>query len=264
MINEVQYDPVQAGGDADSEWLELLNRTGWTVDLTGWGIADNYGGDYIASLQLPPGGFAVIAAGDGFYDNFPDFSGDIVFIADGKIGNGLNNGGDRLVLTDSTGKTVDTLSYGNDASIMLPPCQGVAEGHSLERQPAGVDTDQASDFVDNGAPSPGYGLESATPTSTPMPEPTPAPTHTSTPIPTITPTPTDPHTYSPSTARGPTSTATPTLSPALRPTVVPTQGQADPSSAGQTNIWLYVGICSFLSLVGIASLAVVLQRRGQG
>ena len=257
MINEVQYDPIQGGIDAAFEWLELLNQTGWTVDLTGWGIADNHGVDYIESLQLPPGGFAVIAAGDGFYDKFPNFNGDIVFIADGSIGNGLNNGGDCLVLMDSTGKTIDALSYGDDASIMLPSCQDVAEGHSLERQPAGLDTDQASDFVANEAPSPGYGLEFATATSTPMPTPTPAPAPTAT----FTPIATDTHTTSPPATLGPTFSATPTLSPVLTPTAVPTQGQDHLSSASQPNTGLYVGIGSFLSIIVLASLAVVLRRR---
>jgi hypothetical protein len=45
---------------------------------------------------------------------------------------------------------------------MFPSCQNVREGHSLERQPAGTDTNTASDFIDNEAPSPGKGLPSAT------------------------------------------------------------------------------------------------------
>jgi len=189
--------------------------------LTGWGIADNHGIDYIASLQLPPGGFAVIAAGADFYDNFPDFNGDIVFIADGSIGNGLNNGGDRLVLTDPTGKIIDALSYGDDATMMSPPCQDVAEGHSLERQPAGLDTDQASDFVDNETPSPGYGLESATPTPTSTPTPTTTPTPTPTPTPTVSPSPTPATMPTPTVTPSPTVTLTPMPTPTPTPTPTP-------------------------------------------
>jgi len=97
----------------------------------------------------------VVAARTDFYTNFPDFSGNIVFMADGSIGNGLSNTGDRLNLVDPAGKIIDSLSYSEDNTIMLPPCQDVPEGHSLERQPAGLDTNQASDFVDNATPSPG-------------------------------------------------------------------------------------------------------------
>jgi len=240
VINEVQYDPIQAGVDAAFEWLELLNQTGRSVDLTDWGIADNHEVDYIASLQLPAGGFAVIAAGDGFYDNFPDFTGNIVFIADGSIGNGLNNEGDCLVLRDSTGELIDALSYGADASVMLPPCQDVAEGHSLERQPAGLDTDRASDFVENSAPSPGYGLEFATPTPTPTltPTPTPTPTLAPTPTPTL------------------TSTLTPTPTPIPSPTPAPPGGMAMPW-------WGILAIVAGIVVVGGGTYYAI-TRRGRG
>jgi hypothetical protein len=184
VINEVQYDSLQSGADAQFEWVELFNCTNEPVELVGWIISDNYGSDAIPSLTLPPHGFAVIAATQDFYTNFPDFTGTIVFIEDGQIGRGLSNDGDRLVLEDSDITTIDELSYGDDDTIMLPPCQDVAAGHSLERQPAGMDTDQASDFVDNPNPTPGYGLASPaltpTPTITPMPTPTASPTATPT------------------------------------------------------------------------------------
>ena len=250
MINEVQYDPIQVGVDAAFEWLELLNQTGRTVDLTDWGIADNHGVDYIASLQLPAGGFAVIAAGDGFYDNFPDFIGNIVFIADGSIGNGLNNEGDCLVLMDSAGEMIDALSYGDDVSIMLPPCQDVAEGHSLERQPAGLDTEQASDFAGNGAPSPGYGLEFATPPPTPTPTPTSTLTPTPTSTPTLAPTPTSTFTSTPM----PTPTLTPTPIPSLTPVL--SGGLAMPW-------WGILAIVAGIAVVGVGTYYAI-TRRGWG
>ncbi len=163
VINEVQYDPVSTS-EAGAEWLELFNTTDHEINLTGWRIADNFGSDEIPDLTLLPGGYAVVAAtGEGFLANFPNFTGDIVFLFDGRIGNGLNNDGDCLVLQDGLGNNIDALSYGVDTTIMNPSCQTVAEGHSLERQPAGYDTDQASDFIDNPAPSPGQELSSASP-----------------------------------------------------------------------------------------------------
>lgn len=188
VINEVQYDAPQAGTDAPFEWIELFNCTNETIELEGWRISDNYGSDPIPSLTLPPHGFAVIAATEDFHTNFPNFTGTIVFIEDGQIGNGLSNNGDCLVLKDSVSTIIDALSYGDNDTIMLPPCQDVAAGHSLERQPAGLDTDQASDFVDNSNPTPGYGLATAIPTPAPTITPTTTPTITSTPTPTVVPT----------------------------------------------------------------------------
>jgi hypothetical protein len=226
VINEIQYDPPQEGTDTAFEWVELLNHTGQTIDLTGWRISDNHETDPLPTLTLPPGGFAVVAARTDFYTNFPNFSGNIVFMADGSIGNGLSNTGDRVILLDPTGKIIDALSYGDDNTIMSPPCQDVPEGHSLERRPAGLDTNQASDFVDNATPSPGYGLSSATELPTPSPSPTPTstptPPSTSTPIPTSTPTPTPTITPSPTFTPSPTPTPSPAPSPVPARTPNPT------------------------------------------
>jgi len=192
LINEVQYDPAQSGTDAPFEWIELFNCTTETIELEGWRISDNYGSDPIPSLTLPSHGFAVIAATEDFHTNFPDFTGTIVFIEDGQIGNGLSNNGDCLVLKDTMATIIDALSYGNNETIMLPPSQDVAAGHSLERQPAGLDTDEASDFVDNPNPTPGSRLATIvpTPTLTLTPTPTPRVVPTATPIITATVTPT--------------------------------------------------------------------------
>jgi hypothetical protein len=215
-----------------------MNRTSQTIDLTGWRISDNHESDPIPSLSLPPGGFAVIAATTDFYANFPDFSGNIVFMADGSIGNGLSNTGDRLILLDPTGKIIDALSYGGDNTIMSPPCRSVPEGHSLERRPAGLDTNQASDFVDNATPSPGYGLPSATPTPTPTLSLTPS--ITPNPLPTLTP------------------TTDPTPTPDLTPQLTPTPNLAVSLSTSQAQPWIHFGIPSFLFLIGLTLFAAAL------
>ncbi len=240
LINEVQYDPPQAGVDTAFEWLELINCTDQDIDLTEWIIADNVGTDLMPSLILPARSFAIIAASADFYTNFPDFSGIAVFMSDGSIGNGLSNTGDCLILSDSTGKIIDALSYGDNTNVFSPPCPDVSSGHSLERQPAGWDTDQAGDFIDNASPSPGDGLPAPTPTPTPTPEitpapspsPSPAPSPTPSPVPTVTPapTPTSFPTYTPS----PTGTPTPQpiLTPANEGDVLINEVQYDPPQSG--------------------------------
>ena len=193
LINEVEYNPPQSGRDADFEWMEIYNPTDNTIELGGWTISDNYRSDPVPSLTLPAEGFAVIAATEeGFYANFPDFDGTVVFLQDGCIGNGLNNDGDCLVLEDSMGNVIDAISYGDETSQSTYHSD-VAAGHSLERSPPG------GEFVDNPSPSPGQGLfilPTPTPSSTstlvptPTPTPTPLPMSTTTPAPTITSSPT--------------------------------------------------------------------------
>jgi hypothetical protein len=149
--------------------LELLNRTNQAIVLRNWTISDNMVTETLPTITIPPGTFFVVAGRvASFIVNFPGFSGLIVEMPDGTIGNALGNTGDRLILRDSRGVLIDALSYGDDTSVFDPPCPAVAAGHSLERRPAGYDTGQASDFVDNPSPSPGQGLP-ALPTATPTP-----------------------------------------------------------------------------------------------
>ncbi|MGC9334028.1 MAG: lamin tail domain-containing protein [Anaerolineae bacterium] len=157
VINEIEYDPP--GDDNNCEWIELYNNTVAAIDVTGWTIEDNTSSDILPELLLPAGGFAVVAASTKFYDNYPSFDGTVV-ILDSYLGNGLSNTGDRLYLKDADGFLVDALSYGSDGTVFSCagfPCAGVSEGHSLERDPQGQDTDSAADFVDRYPPTPGQG-----------------------------------------------------------------------------------------------------------
>jgi hypothetical protein len=194
-------------------------------------------------LTLPSYGFAVIAATQDFETNFPDFTCTIVYINDSDIGNGLSNNGDRLVLEDSASTMIDALSYGSNDTILLPPCQDVAAGHSLERQPAGLDTDQASDFVDNPNPTPCSGLTTPTPTPTPATTPTPTPTAVPTTTPTNTPT------VSP--------TSTPPSSPTPEGTTPPPQESPVLSGA----VLRAILIAAALALLAIALWFEVRRRR---
>ncbi len=173
VINEVEYDSVQSGSDAAYEWVELYNNASSPLELAAWTISDNMATDSIPAVTILANGFVVIAASEDFYTNYPSFTGDIVFVADAKIGNGLSNDGDRLILRDSAGMVIDQMSYGTDATVFDPPCPDVAAGHSLEREPMGYDTDQADDFVERAFPSPGSApIPTPTPTTTPTLPPT--------------------------------------------------------------------------------------------
>ncbi|MBE0480868.1 MAG: lamin tail domain-containing protein [Dehalococcoidia bacterium] len=234
VINEVQYDPVVTGRDVAYEWIELLNRTGKTIVLDGWKIEDNYGIDTIEGLRLYPGELGVLAAGPGFYTIFPQFSGVISYVADGAIGNGLSNEGDRLTLMDPSGKVIDALSWGSDTTIFSPSCPRAREGHSLERWPAGYDTDSASDFIDNDAPTPGQALSLPALSPTPVPSETPGPTSTSTPTPISSPNPSP--MASPDTSPIPVSSPYPTPSHTQQEELpTPTTGAQDSAVPGSPN-----------------------------
>jgi phosphatidylserine/phosphatidylglycerophosphate/cardiolipin synthase-like enzyme len=156
LIHEVEYDSSQAGVDTAYEWLELYNATGQVITLTNWTITDATASDVIPTVAISPNGFVVVAASISFTVNYPGFTGTAVYLG-GSIGSGLSNTGDRLTLRDDTGAIIDELSWGSNTSVFTLPV--LAAGHSAERQPIGVDTDTAADFVDRNPPTPGYGID---------------------------------------------------------------------------------------------------------
>ncbi len=157
-INELMYNPLQSSDSANNEWIELYNAGSETVILDEWMISDNEVSERLPPLTLPPHSFAVIATSAEFRNVYPAFNGKLAILESGRIGNGLANAGDRLVLVDNAGRLVDALSYGEDETVLSPSIDSVPRGHSLERSPPGADTDSAQDFVDNPHPSPGTGL----------------------------------------------------------------------------------------------------------
>lgn len=163
VINEIYYDPDanhMQGNSPDEnnfEWIELYNPTTLIVNLKDWKIVDNSGTERSISTSnrdLGPNSYVVMAKASNVRAIW-GFSNDN-FIAIGEIfGNGLANTGDRAILKNNLGNIIDQMSYGSDTTILDPSVPDVAEGHSLERNPAGVDTDTASDFVDRTTPTPG-------------------------------------------------------------------------------------------------------------
>src|SRR3989338_8935720 len=169
VINEVYYDPdadhMQGGGptpdENDFEWIELYNPTGSAVNLKDWKITDNTGPERTIStnnLDLDPGEFAVLAKAANVFTlwSIPSSAEEIPLGQ--NFGNGLSNSthtGDRVILKDDSVIVINQMSYAGDTTAFTPSAQDVAEGHSLERDPDGVDTDTIGDFVDRTTPTPG-------------------------------------------------------------------------------------------------------------
>lgn len=160
LINEVMYDPDGSGADGAGEWVELYNPGDTPVLLASWSLSDAVGKDLLPAATLAPHEFVVVAASDSFSSRYPAFNG-VLLVLGGRIGNSLGNAGDRLLLRDPAGKVVDAISWGSDASVLIPAIAPVPSGHSIERRVPGGDTDSAADFVDNMRPSPGAPFQAA-------------------------------------------------------------------------------------------------------
>ncbi|MBI5079492.1 lamin tail domain-containing protein [Candidatus Wolfebacteria bacterium] len=159
VINKVYYDTAPGKGlEGDNEWIELYNKTDEPVDVSGWTVCDNTSCDVLPpSPGIPAKGFAVITGATTTWDYWHIPAGIIkIVLADGKIGNGLNNDADMLSLTSSDGAVMDRMNYGvpdpgwnyyNALNVWNPGAVDVPEGGALSRSPTGYDTNQPSDFV---------------------------------------------------------------------------------------------------------------------
>jgi len=249
VINEVYYDVgVNCGKEGDStnpdEWIELYNNTDSDIKLKDWSITDNRSTIIIhsASVYVPAKGFALIANSAKTWTpavgcwNPP--SPAVIIKLGNKIGDGLADNGDRIILKDSNGTEIDAVSWGNDnhafgAGNGVKPLTG--DGKSIVRKTKGVDTDSPDDWgvLDN--PNPGtnphppeenkeeenQSILIEEPSVAPTPSPTPTTEPTPTPMPTAEPSPTPEPSTTPSPEPFPMALPEPSLSPNLEPTSTP-------------------------------------------
>lgn len=121
LVGDVNRDGI---GDAfEDEFVELVNYGTTPVDISGWTLSDDDtpGAEFAfpPGTVIPPLGFVTLFGGG----SPQGFSGS-VFTDDGRIGNGLGNTGDTVLLRAS-GVVIDVLVYagegGNDEAMIRVP-----------------------------------------------------------------------------------------------------------------------------------------------
>ena len=125
-ITEVFPAPLRsAAGDAngdghsdtyEDEFVEIQNAGPDAVVLSGWQLSDDDASvsrrfTFPPGTVLPAGAYAALFGGGA-----PAVDGDFIFVDDGRIGNGLTNSGDRILLLNARGDTVAEVSYGKVAA----------------------------------------------------------------------------------------------------------------------------------------------------
>ena len=120
VISEVLADPPSgAAGDANQdgqrdtyadEFIELYNAGSASVDISGWRLGDSTSPDnffqFPSDAVIEPGSYVVLFGGGN-----PSGFTVPVYTDDGRIGNGLTNGGEDIRLIDNNGHEIDVISH---------------------------------------------------------------------------------------------------------------------------------------------------------
>ncbi len=130
VISEVMFHPEQTM--SNGEFVELVNVSDSTVDLSDWLLADlseDWPDTILGSqMQLQPGAYAVILEGDysiesgAYCDLIPETALQLQ-VDDNLIGHYLTDNGDTLFLIDSNGDTVNIMGWDSD----------ITPGYTLEK-----------------------------------------------------------------------------------------------------------------------------------
>lgn len=147
VIQQVEADAPAGGTDTSHEWLELRNVSAFEQTLVGWTLADNVSPVTLPRLVLPPACSVLVVPNVDTFD--ADHPGHVEYVVGLglAIGSGLSNSGDRLQLKDAGAAVVDCMSYGTDVGCLQPAPAAANAAQTLQRFPAGIDTDASGDWV---------------------------------------------------------------------------------------------------------------------
>lgn len=166
-INEVMYKPANI--QADYEWLEIYNPTDITYDLTNWKIRGAVYDVYwhFPSGSIAPGQYIVVANnGQAFYNTYgfyPEYESEgntpaLNMIVTGNLE--FHEISDAVILCDTTPYTpvtevnwTDVYSWGTAWHAGFCDTVITPAGHTIGRNSNSMDTDEMTDWFDNGTTS---------------------------------------------------------------------------------------------------------------
>ena len=147
VISEVMYNAKNEGSN-QGEWIEIYNKGGAAVDLTDWQIRDNTVTDTITTAMCP-GGSCSIPSGEcwliaksqtDLQDEFDNYTSPLsptvdtsstVFLGK-RIGGGLANGEDNVILMNPSDGNVDCVSWANTAGNVCDLLTYVSGGNGAD------------------------------------------------------------------------------------------------------------------------------------
>ena len=91
----------------DVEFIEIFNRSENTASLDGWSLSDGSSIMRLPETVIAPGEYVILTSDSSLFPSNIKSIGSSDFPS-------LNNSDDNLTLTDSSGKTIDSVHYSID------------------------------------------------------------------------------------------------------------------------------------------------------
>jgi len=113
VFNEVQYQPADEA--SQSEWIELRNLMGVTVDLSGWELSEGADLVFEEGTRILGRGYLIVST----EPSDPLLAGRNVYPS--PLLNRLANGGETLLLKNRSGRVMDRLNYGSAGDWPVGP-----------------------------------------------------------------------------------------------------------------------------------------------
>ena len=139
VINEIMYDTPSK--QLRGEFIELYNRGGSTVDLSGWDFADGINFTIPPGTSIPSGGYLVVVADSAYMSAT---YGGIPMV--GNFTGQLSNGGELVRLEDSFGNLADEVHYMPSGDW---PELADGDGASMELRHPGMDNSISTAWSDS-------------------------------------------------------------------------------------------------------------------
>ena len=134
VINEIMCNPMSEQNNA--QYIELYNKSGVAVSLTGWKLRGEVDFDFAAGTSIPGTGYLVIAANKAWLQ--PVYNGATMV---GDWTGNLSKKGDLIQLEDQFGNLADEVDYKSGGDW---PDLGSNRGSSLELINPNMDNNRAS------------------------------------------------------------------------------------------------------------------------
>ncbi len=150
VINEIMYHhqpiwetDITPFADSNEEWIELYNRSGSTVNITGWRLEGVGRFIFLTITPIPSHDYIIVAKDSAaLKDKYPSIEDKIYGDFTGK----LSNDGERITLINNMGAVVDEVRYYDDKPW---PEYADGGGSSLELRDPDADNRKPEAWADS-------------------------------------------------------------------------------------------------------------------